>query len=180
MLALALVRCGQRGTAQAFLRSVPAKFFPEMLWPWHIAEAGGYVAAAQALSSDVAMKLDDGEAACPAAPLTEYLFASLERSLATTPALAPVKAARGRGDNEAACRLLSAYYDTSPAGAAFRLAAAPPAGTGRAGGAADAALNDTYDFYGEVARVPRNVSCDGRSGGLDWFDWGPIHDEEVR
>ena len=73
---------------------------------------------------EVLDELDDGEAACPAAPLTEYLFASLERSLATNPALAPVKAARGRGDNEAACRLLSAYYDTSPAGASFRLAAA--------------------------------------------------------
>jgi hypothetical protein len=51
MLALPLVRCGQNGLVAKFLESVRHKFFPAMVWPWHIAEAGGFVAGAQALLS---------------------------------------------------------------------------------------------------------------------------------
>lgn len=54
MLALPLVQCGQRDIAMKFLASARQKFFPQMRWPWHIAEAGGFVAAAQAVLSSAA------------------------------------------------------------------------------------------------------------------------------
>eukprot|EP01043_Picozoa_sp_COSAG02_P036606 COSAG02_NODE_2692_length_8222_cov_6.872584_5_plen_821_part_00 len=53
MLGLPLVECGQREIVAKFLTSVQQKFFPAMQWPWHIAEAGGFVAAAQAIALTV-------------------------------------------------------------------------------------------------------------------------------
>ena len=57
MLALPLVHCGQGNLVSKFLESVQRKFFPGMAWPWHIAEAGGFVAGAQALLSADASRL---------------------------------------------------------------------------------------------------------------------------
>jgi hypothetical protein len=119
----------------------------------------------------------DGAAtpACPSPALTSSLFAALNLSI---PALSSVAAAHARGDIEVACALLSAYYAGAETASSLRLPAAPAPGTGVAGGDADAALKDIYSFYGETSRVPRNVSCEGRPGGLDWEFSGPIHDEE--
>ena len=51
---------------------------------------------------------------------------------------------------------------------------APRAGTARVGGSVDEVMiNYTYDFYGEVSRVPREPD-----GGLDWHFYGPVGDDE--
>jgi hypothetical protein len=112
---------------------------------------------------------------CPSADVTKILFDSLNLSL---PELSSVASAYARGATEEACGLLSNYYLTTDTGKSLRLPSAPVSGTGTAGGAADSALKDVYDFYGEVSTVPRNVTCGGVSGGLDWTYSGPIHDEE--
>jgi hypothetical protein len=112
--------------------------------------------------------------ACPSSDITASLFAALDLTL---PSLAVIAAAHQRGDIEAACTALSNYYLSSATGSHLRLLAAPPTGTSVAGGAADAALKDSYAFYGEISTVPRNMSCGGQHGGLDWMFSGPIHDE---
>ena len=112
---------------------------------------------------------------CPSPALVTGLFKALNLSL---PELSSVAKAHDRGDTEAACALLSAYYTDSQTGGPLRLSSTPPPSAGSVGGDADAALHDIYSFYGEVSKVPRNVTCAGMGGGLDWVFWGPIHDEE--
>lgn len=87
--------------------------------------------------------------------------------------LSEVDNARDLGNTTAACNEVAQYYaDASTAG--WLRKAAPHPGTARVGGSVDAVmLNDTYDFYGEIGRVPRN-----KDGGLDWHDYGPVGDDE--
>ena len=50
----------------------------------------------------------------------------------------------------------------------------PRRGTARIGGEADAVmLRDTYTFFNEMGKVPRNAD-----GGLDWSFTGPDNDRE--
>jgi hypothetical protein len=77
------------------------------------------------------------------------------------------------GNQTAACNAVAQYYADASTASWLRKAAPRP-GTSRAGGGVDAVLlNDTYDFYGEVGRVPRNAD-----GGLDWLFTGPVNDDE--
>ena len=106
---------------------------------------------------------------CPDAAVTSVLFQRLNLSY---PGLEAAKAALASGDQATACKAVAAYYSGAKTAAWLRHAS-PPAGTALAGGAVDeVVLNDTYDFYGEVGRVPRNAD-----GGLDWYFRGPVHDD---
>ena len=68
---------------------------------------------------------------------------------------------------------MAKYYATAHTATWLRLPAPHP-GSSRVGGDVDAVmLNDTYDFYGEIARVPRE-----QDGGLDWHCYGPVGDDE--
>jgi len=84
-----------------------------------------------------------------------------------------VAAAVASGDQTDACNKLATYYASSHTAQWLRLAAPRP-GSSTVGGEVDEVrVNDTYDFYGEVARVPRE-----RDGGLDWHFYGPVGDDE--
>ena len=75
---------------------------------------------------------------------------------------------------DGACVALVAYYQNHTEGGWWwRLPAAPQPTQRHAGGAADEALHDRYDFYGEVGTVPRNASADY---GLEWMWLGPVGD----
>ena len=112
---------------------------------------------------------DDG---CPDAAVASVLFQRLNLS---HPGLEAAKEAVASGDQTTACKAVAAYYSGAKTAAWLRHAS-PPAGTAWAGGAVDeVALNDTYDFYGEVGRVPRNAD-----GGLNWYFRGPVHDDVRR
>jgi hypothetical protein len=84
-----------------------------------------------------------------------------------------VKAAVEAGDFTSACNGVANYYSSSTKVAWLRHIAPPP-GNKRVGGDVDTVmLNDSYNFYGEVGRVPRN-----KDGGLDWYNTGPVDDVE--
>eukprot|EP01043_Picozoa_sp_COSAG02_P089834 COSAG02_NODE_26768_length_625_cov_0.874525_1_plen_134_part_10 len=111
---------------------------------------------------------DDG---CPDAVVTSVLFQRLNLSY---PGLEAAKVAVASGNHASACKAIAAYYSGAKSASWLR-DPSPPPGTALAGGVVDEVrLNDTYDFYGEVGRVPRNVD-----GGLDWFFRGPV-DDDVR
>eukprot|EP01051_Picozoa_sp_SAG22_P022132 SAG22_NODE_5182_length_1068_cov_1.867905_2_plen_206_part_00 len=125
---------------------------------------------ARALSQRGAGGGGDSAGGCPSRPITALLFKALNLSY---PGLEAVQAAVAAGDRGAACNALAAYY-AAPKHAPWLRHAAPAVGTALAGGAVDATmLNDTYDFYGEVGKVPRNPD-----GGLDWYNRGPVDDDE--
>lgn len=108
---------------------------------------------------------------CPNPIITKVLFGSLNLSF---PGLLPVNAALKAGNSTAACNAVAGYYASSNRNMWLRQLAPLP-GKSYVGGAVDAVmLNDTYTFYGEVGRVPRNAD-----GGLEWHNYGPVHDDEV-
>ena len=89
------------------------------------------------------------------------------------PGLEGVKTAFDAGKLTSACNQLATYYANS-ANAAWLRHAAPTRGYKLAGGYVDGvAYNDTYNFYGEKGKVPRNPD-----GALDWDFTGPVHDAE--
>lgn len=94
----------------------------------------------------------------------------------TAPALAPVAAAAARGDHDAACEALAAYYATSGTASWFRPASTPAPSSRVVGGATDAmVMHDIFYLAGVTtsAKIPRNAD-----GGLDWTDRGPRNDYE--
>ena len=104
----------------------------------------------------------DGDGCPSSAAVTEVLFSAVNLSW---PGLEKVRRAYHNDDNRTACNELAAYYANANTSGWLR----NPGPTcrpsrSRVGGAVDAVIwNDTYDFYGEVGKVPRN-----KDGGLDW------------
>jgi hypothetical protein len=95
----------------------------------------------------------------------------------TFPGLEAVAAAAGRGDLDAACEALAAYYEASNTSSWLRVAPVAP-GTGRVGPGSlvdNAVDNDIYYLAGvdTTGKIPRNAD-----GGLDWVNKGPRIDVE--
>ena len=95
----------------------------------------------------------------------------------TFPGLEAVAAAAGRGDLDAACEALAAYYASSNTSSWLRIAPVAP-GTGRVGpGSLVDNVVDLDEFYlagvDTSGKIPRNAD-----GGLDWLDKGPRNDVE--
>ena len=90
------------------------------------------------------------------------------------PGLEAVAAAAKAQQYGLACSLLAQYYMNCSSGNWLRIPPVTP-GTGRAGGQADAALEDIFTLSGvqETAKIPRN-----EDGGLDWHYTGPRGDIE--
>ena len=127
-----------------------------------------HVAAKHLGPADLSAADDDG---CPDAVITSVLFQRLNLSY---PGLEAAKVAVASGDHASACKVVATYYSEAKSASWLRHPSPPP-GTALAGGEVDEVMvNDTYDFYGEIGRVPRNSD-----GGLDWFFRGPV-DDDVR
>jgi hypothetical protein len=85
--------------------------------------------------------------------------------------LQDMKAAVARGSDVEACQALLAYYRRGPSGQWLR--GPKITETDARDRQADAALNDTFTFYGQTDRVPRKPD-----GGLVWTHRGPSNDWE--
>jgi hypothetical protein len=88
------------------------------------------------------------------------------------PGLEAVSAAEARGDLDAACEALAAYYATSNTSYWLRVPPVTP-GTGRVGNGSEVDNAVDYDIYymagvTETGKIPRNAD-----GGLDWLYKGP-------
>jgi hypothetical protein len=103
--------------------------------------------------------------------LAQQLFAALDLSY---PGLEQVAAAFHQKNFGLGCELLAEYYQSSPSGSWLRKPPVAPSEK-RAGGQADAALDDVFTLSGvtETAKIPRDPD-----GGLDWHYTGPRHDNE--
>ena len=111
---------------------------------------------------------------CPGGPhstITTLLFRSLNLSY---PGLERARSALSGGNLSGACDAVAQYY-ADAATASWLRKPGPRPGRSLVGGNIDAIVfNDTFDFYGEVGRVPRNAD-----GGLDWCVLGDVMSEAV-
>ena len=149
---------GVRSCSAAFIRTAAALLATAAVAGASSARGAGYA--------------QDG---CPASKLTTRLL--IDGLNFSFPGLEAAKAAlhegTASGNFTATCNAVSAYYASS-ARASWLRRPAPLAGSGVVGGQTDdVRLRDTYDFYGEVGKVPRNAD-----GGLDWNCTGPVNDVE--
>ena len=118
------------------------------------------------------MFVQDGCPGGPLSPLTALLFSALNLS---SPSLTAVAKLHRDGNLTAACNAVALHFTEASTASWLRLQA-PTRGIARIGGEVDAImLNDTYVFYGEIGRVPREAD-----GGLDWYCNGPVDDDEFK
>lgn len=141
----------------------------------HIRVTAVLLAAASAATVAAAGDAGYVQDGCPASKLTTQLF--LDGVNFSFPGLHAAKKAldkdRVSGDYTSTCNAVSAYYAASTRVSWLRQPA-PLEGSSVVGGQTDdVRLSDTYNFYGEVGKVPRNAD-----GGLDWNFTGPVNDVE--
>jgi len=140
------------------------------------------LAAISALLVLVAFSFPSASASAAAAPPTNICGANATLAAhvlsvlnLTQPALATVTAAAARGDMDAACEALAAYYASSATAAWWRRPAPAPSSRLVGGVTDEMVFNDTFYLAGVglSSRIPRNAD-----GGLDWTYRGPRFDYE--